>query len=697
MTTDWPQLDSSVLTNVSLSSDLFGGELFGDELMDMYSSAAVVESESPDVIMSEIPTLLPGIVNSILLQAQIKNPDEGNSAEVDDDGLGAFRPSTSFNDFSSLLSENKEAQTAPSGSKSQPKKRKADATIGKKYVGAASVALAKALAEGPVAKKRATVAKTPATVIPKSKVPIATARRVSKSSKPSPVVSAGPMKPTGKPTKLSKNKETPNPLGPSRLMVPPISKINPNVVTPKPVPSSITTTQKNVATVAASVRPVLATRAPTSTVAAVPLVIKTSGTMSISGAAANSEADFKSVAQAAVSSLIMNANGKKPVSSQAVPTFDEDGDAVQFTGKVDTSTAHIAALTSPNWVAACSGIPPQACLTSNSSAVAAAAVADSKSNNRSRRANLTPDERARQNRDRNREHARNTRLRKKAYVEELKSTLTELVAQRDRAELERRQTAQRELEQREVRFRVMEEFLHLRGRNEPTAARWSAILEDGFTFTLPVTHFRAMAKADLKGKALRKSGTIRDSNQYEQVFTSVAEVMADSAQLGAFLGSIGMNNRLATDKAIVSIEYSCDRSKFFMDGCNAVLDWTATTIGAVQNGAGSELKFRGIIRAKFSPESNKLVSASLDFDTGSIAMQLRAPVIFANIDEDGMAAAAQVAANAADALLDSLEMPHLDVSSMIPSAVSLLNSDPSPASITSSEKDDNSSDDDCSH
>jgi hypothetical protein len=52
MTTDWPQLDSSVLTNVSLSSDLFGGELFGDELMDMYSSAAVVESESPDVIMS---------------------------------------------------------------------------------------------------------------------------------------------------------------------------------------------------------------------------------------------------------------------------------------------------------------------------------------------------------------------------------------------------------------------------------------------------------------------------------------------------------------------------------------------------------------------------------------------------------------------------------------------------------------------
>jgi hypothetical protein len=40
-------------------------------------------------------------------------------------------------------------------------------------------------------------------------------------------------------------------------------------------------------------------------------------------------------------------------------------------------------------------------------------------NNRARRQYLTPDERARQNRDRNREHARNTRLHKKAYVEEL--------------------------------------------------------------------------------------------------------------------------------------------------------------------------------------------------------------------------------------------------------------------------------------
>ena len=41
MIADWPQIDHNT---VASSSDLFGGELFGDELMDMYSSVAVVGS-----------------------------------------------------------------------------------------------------------------------------------------------------------------------------------------------------------------------------------------------------------------------------------------------------------------------------------------------------------------------------------------------------------------------------------------------------------------------------------------------------------------------------------------------------------------------------------------------------------------------------------------------------------------------------
>ena len=42
--TDWPQIDSTVAEvspGTEAPSDLFGGELFGDELLDMYNSTVV--------------------------------------------------------------------------------------------------------------------------------------------------------------------------------------------------------------------------------------------------------------------------------------------------------------------------------------------------------------------------------------------------------------------------------------------------------------------------------------------------------------------------------------------------------------------------------------------------------------------------------------------------------------------------------
>jgi hypothetical protein len=259
------------------------------------------------------------------------------------------------------------------------------------------------------------------------------------------------------------------------------------------------------------------------------------------------EADFKSVAQAAVSNLIMNAGTAK--GGEPAKTGIEAA-----VGSIDTSTDHVKALTGSNWVAVCGG--------GDAASTSSQATAD-KMNNRARRQNLTPDERARQNRDRNREHARNTRLRKKAYVEELKRTLTALVSQRDAADLEKRHASQRELEQREVRFRVTEEFLKLRGRNEANPARWAAILEDNFTFTLPVTDFREMVHSG-------------DKFALEQVLTGVPEIMNDSNMCAAFLQGLGKGH------SDISLVYNCDRKNFFMDNCVAMLEFTATTHGAVQ-------------------------------------------------------------------------------------------------------------------
>lgn len=355
---------------------------------------------------------------------------------------------------------------------------------------------------------------------------------------------------------------------------------------------------------------------------------------------AKSEADFKDVASAAVSSLIQNASttmskvGPKPVSMVGMT---KPGDKT-----VDTSTAHINALTSQNWVTACNPIPAPEPPVSNASACDKAA-------RNARRATLTQEERAKQNRDRNREHARNTRLRKKAYVEELKRTLTELVAQRDAADLEKRHEAQRNREQREVRFRVMEEFLKLRGRNELNAARWVAILEDGFTFTLPKTSFRHMVDPEKSGMN-DINGAPSSSSSIEQVLRGASPVMEDSQHLSSYLQTIG-GSANATQ---VQIAYRCERKRFFMDGNIAFMDFAANTMGAVAKGVQNEVVMKGSIRASFSPASNKLISVDLQFDTNAFLLQIEQMGSFTE-------AAAAVAAHEADALLDSLQMPQMFV------------------------------------
>lgn len=277
---------------------------------------------------------------------------------------------------------------------------------------------------------------------------------------------------------------------------------------------------------------------------------------------------FKGVAQAAVTNLIMNAS-----STSHKGKSDDDS----FQTPVDTSSAHVAALTSTNWVAACAasvcGAPPGSVQAAQAAALAAANDPAAAKAARARRATLTADERARQNRDRNREHARNTRLRKKAYVEELKRTLTELVSQRDAADLEKRLEKQRDLEVREVRYRVMEEFLKLRARGaEPNLlARWVAILEDGFTLTLPKTTYRSSVHDSSVTSAIVSSDdTVSDDciiDDSIQVLCGANDCFDDASKACSYISTILNSNS-------VQISYQSERVNFIMDGIKAVLDWT---------------------------------------------------------------------------------------------------------------------------
>jgi len=662
MTTEWPTIDPSV--EGEHTSNLFDGDLFSDELLDMYN-----------------PSVAP--MTNILPNDNGEDPNARGQG-IDYDGLGAFRPSNSINDFTSILENNNTVLPSPA---KVAENEQETAVINVNHL-TVHPAASSSVTANPVAAP--ILALVPSVVTP---TPIAAA--------------VGKKRP----------RDESQPPQPSQKKI--VVKEHVTVVAPVPVVSSIVLPQvprivqpvdhllaipllKNNATHATKIHVVSATAFSTDNLkgkvvtpeailvqsAPVPNVVNSAPDVvtvqppvihgnhivgnvakvvpsvhpkdACSVGSVKTEESFKGVAQAAVTNLILSAG--------STTSRKEDTETV-FSKPVDTSTAHVAALTSNNWVAACaasiSGAPPGTAQAAQAAALAAASDPAAAKAARARRATLTADERARQNRDRNREHARNTRLRKKAYVEELKRTLTELVTQRDATDVEKRHEKQRDLEVREVRYRVMEEFLKLRARGaeQNLLARWVAILEDGFTLTLPKVEYRAMAAQEQYSSLSRRvsgdGASVHNSgvDATKQVLRGANQSFDDAVKVASFIVSAFMGNA-------VQMTYHCERTHFMMDGVKAILDWTLRATPQNSNGEAAAPSFvlQGCMRATFSPASNKLASAELLFDTGAVAAQIKSiksQQSFCAVEET-------------DALLDSL--PHIPAATL-PSSVSVVSTD----------------------
>lgn len=617
MVSDWPSIENDVgmmHSDGDNGADLFGGDLFGDELLDLYSPSEAGGHDIPHVM----------------------DQHEMNSSNVKNAGLSMIKTSPSLNDFTSILEQGhtpiKETTLSVDTTTTNGKKRVANEQPPKV----------------PATKKKATG---------KANLNIGVSNTPAKRT--SPGKNENEIKDFNKVNNAKETKK--GPIGaavkaqPSKPVIQKNGAVQPNVQNIQPAQATQASSYPAVKT------PTLA-----------PAVSKNPMDSSNSVGSGKTEESFKGVAQAAVNNLILSAG-------QTAGRYDgTKNDPLSKT--VNTSTSHVAALTSNNWVAACaasmSDVQPGTAEAAQAAALAAASDPAAAKAARARRATLTADERARQNRDRNREHARNTRLRKKAYVEELKRTLTELVTARDTAELERRHEKQRDLEVREVRFRVMEEFLKLRARGTETnlLARWVAILEDGFTLTLPSTEYREMVnyRNGMVRQVSENSDALNDPSQ--QVLRGATECFDDASKVAAFLQSLSAGN--------LTQSYICDRKKFMMDDINAMLEWTFT---CPNMGNGSNLVVRGCMRATFSPASNKLVCAELLFDTGGVASQVKSMMPYQdtlNNNASGLPCIAET-----DALLDSV-LPQASSAISTKSERNL----PCSVSVVSTDKSDTSSD-----
>lgn len=109
------------------------------------------------------------------------------------------------------------------------------------------------------------------------------------------------------------------------------------------------------------------------------------------------------------------------------------------------------------------------------------------------------DTKVQQSRERNKEHARSTRLRKKDYVQKLKDMAHGLRAVQTEETRQRRISMQKLLEIQKLRRAIVQSVLQYHASYEQDPAKWSVLLEESFWLKQPVTPFRSFRRSEVDG------------------------------------------------------------------------------------------------------------------------------------------------------------------------------------------------------
>jgi len=704
--TDWPNFCG--MGSDVVSSDLFNADFFGDDIV-LNDSQANQSSHPPPssgtnaVTTGSNPTKkatqrvnsnidISALFTTNFLES-VGSADNDNTrlnslqnlallGMVVGDGMGSFRPSTSFNDFNPIVaahpatvysSDPSVAQDAIAGA-SEGKKRPLPST-GKKTAsnsekakpavnGPATRAADKACNEASLIEMANEMAKRPTKRMRKGTAEISTMLNDSlRSSRPEQIMSANPILALNKNGNVglhsrqsqvqvgkledgfTRSVSTPNPLADSSAPKSNISS-EPSVEIPMPNLEAYRKAIEGAAATAAAIAvtsKVSSAASIKSLVRSMPSLATTNSKLASSKILSGIDKTFSKINPPVANQMVKNnqknGTGKNGLTSPLSKTSsgndetkisDTIGTAVSSDSKIDsehgpnTSTAHVTALTSSNWAKV-------------STAIEAIPKKEDNLANKDSKQNLSAEDRAKQNRDRNREHARNTRLRKKAYVEELKRTLTEMVAQRDAFDRDRIMSARRVTEQRDIRFAVMEEFMKYRGQNESSIARWCTILEPTFALVRPVTAYRKLANSNkvdavtprissrgihhnvrvppiipevdtaskrkhfvdhktqekgfkTGGKSVRFPAEVRESAKMfslEQKLHGAADMVIDANSIASFLQSIGKGTTAwkavmalqAVERVTPFVRHTLDKSSFVSMDNTAIVNWTATTVG----------------------------------------------------------------------------------------------------------------------
>jgi PAS domain S-box-containing protein len=218
-------------------------------------------------------------------------------------------------------------------------------------------------------------------------------------------------------------------------------------------------------------------------------------------------------------------------------------------------------------------------------------------------------DKAQVNRDRNREHARNTRLRKKAYLEKLKVTVDELCKERDTLVSERTGAANLLVEMHNTRTEVLMSFFALRSSNEKRRKLWASILdESNFACVMPVTPYRSFPTSEVQ------------VSKCQRTILGIDAMMADTASLHVLFDSLVDRSKFPFGK--IDIRFTLVTEEAVVAGSQMMARWVMTTTNAIQCGARMEVAKQGMVCCKFN-SAHIIVGLELMFDVMAFMLQLK--------------------------------------------------------------------------
>lgn len=205
----------------------------------------------------------------------------------------------------------------------------------------------------------------------------------------------------------------------------------------------------------------------------------------------------------------------------------------------------------------------------------------------------------------NRAHAKNTRLRKKKYLSELQSHLSELYEELEMSTNERRLKIELLADKIKTCRRAVIVLLELRVSGCSEIAKWSEIIEPDIRMVLPITPYRSFPPTEII--------------EYRRHMIGYKSVIADAASFSLMIQSLGHHQENG-DKILSS--FYCDEEEISVVDGQAMSQFSFQTANAVALGSRCEVYVEGMLVVKFS-KSNKIIYFELIFDVMNLMQQLR--------------------------------------------------------------------------